>query len=121
MALNVLQQIEKFKTNVKVAGIVLSGSGYENKWLYRINKLVAKIEIYRCGSRASSNILQNCHLSHSMRIFLQLRQQVTGYLEMRIKSTNISRILYAVVRPRQKPGLISCMEWTKYLIGEILI
>ena len=58
MALNVLQQIEKLKTNVKVAGLVLSGSGYENKWLYRINKLVAKIEIYRCGSRASSNILQ---------------------------------------------------------------
>ena len=56
MALNVLQQIEKLKTNVKVAGLVLSGSGYENKWLYRINKLVAKIEIYRCGSRASSNL-----------------------------------------------------------------
>ena len=58
MALDVLQQIEKLKTNVKVAGLVLSGSGYENKWLYRINKLLAKIEIYRCGSRASSNILQ---------------------------------------------------------------
>ena len=58
MALNVLQQIEKLKTNVKVSGLVLSGSGYESKWLYRINKLIAKIEIYRCGSRASSNILQ---------------------------------------------------------------
>ena len=58
MALNVLQQIEKLKTDVRVSGLVLSGSGYESKWLYRINKLIAKIEIYRCGSRASSNILQ---------------------------------------------------------------
>ena len=58
MALNVLQQIEKLKTNVKVSGLILSGSGFESKWLYQINKLIAKIEIFRCGARAPSNILQ---------------------------------------------------------------
>ena len=110
MALNVLQQIEKLKTDVRVSGLVLSGSGYESKWLYRINKLIAKIEILDVEVEPLVIFFRSYHLSHSMIIFLQLGQRVIGYREMRIKSTNMSRILYAVVRLRPKLGLISCTE-----------
>ena len=63
MALDICQRLsnthkEKKEDNLKISGLILSGSGYENKLFYQINKFITKLEVMRCGKRKSSALIQ---------------------------------------------------------------